>query len=164
MNNSNNIILGIDPGIADTGFGVVKVEGQKLFCLEYGSIKTDKKLDLSDRLVVLAKELERIIKKYKPKYLSIEELFFNKNVKTAITVAQARGVVLFLAKKNNLIIKNYTPLQIKQSVSCYGRADKNQVQKMVKLLLNLDCIPKPDDAADALAAAICASSSLNFKI
>ena len=162
MNNLNNIVLGIDPGIADTGFGIVKVEGQKLFCLEYGSIKTDKKLDLSDRLVVLAKELERIIKKYKPKYLSIEELFFNKNVKTAITVAQARGVVLLLAKRNNLVIKNYTPLQIKQSVSCYGRADKNQVQKMVKLLLNLDCMPKPDDAADALAAAICASGSLKF--
>lgn len=158
----SEIILGIDPGIADTGFGVVEIKDYNLSCLEYGSIRTDKNKELPDRLVDLAEELEGIIKKYKPKYLSIEDLFFNKNIKTAITVAQARGVVLLLAKKNNLIIKNYTPLQIKQSVSCYGRADKKQVQKMVMLLLKLDHIPKPDDAADALAAAICLSGSLKF--
>ncbi len=158
----SEIILGIDPGIADTGFGIVKVNNHELSCLEYGSIKTDKNKELADRLVDLAEDIEKIIKKYKPKYLSIEDLFFNKNVKTAITVAQARGVILLLAKRNKMSIKNYTPLQIKQSVSCYGRADKTQVQKMVMLLLKLDHLPKPDDAADALAAAICFSNNLKF--
>lgn len=155
----HNIILGVDPGIADTGFGVVEVlDNGSLVCLDYGSIKTKAKTDLADRLEILSTELEKIIKKYKPKVISIEELFFCNNAKTALIVGQARGVVLLTAKKNKLIIKEFTPLQIKQAVSTYGQASKGQVQRMVKMILNLKEIPKPDDAADGLAAAICASN------
>jgi len=159
----SKIILGIDPGIADTGFGVIEFfSHNKLVCLDYGSIQTSAGVDLDKRLLTLSLQLKKIISKYKPEVLAIEELFFNKNIKTALTVAQARGVVMLLAAENNLEIKSYTPLQIKQSVSCYGQAKKIQVQKMVKLILNLESLPKPDDAADALAAAICSSASLKF--
>ncbi len=151
------VILGIDPGIADTGFGVIeKGKGGKLTCITYGSIKTKAKMKLPDRLEILDKELNKIIKKYKPDLISIEQLFFCKNVKTALIVGQARGVVLLNCRKNKTEIIEFTPLQIKQAVSTYGKASKMQVQKMVKLLLRLKDIPKPDDAADALAAAICA--------
>jgi len=151
-----SIILGIDPGIADTGFGVIeKTKNEELKCLDYGSIKTSAKLSLPDRLLILNKELEDIIKKYKPDWAGVEELYFCKNVKTALVVGQARGVVLVTLAKNNLKIFEFTPLQVKQAVSAYGQASKLQVQKMVKLLLNLKTIPKPDDAADALAVAIC---------
>ncbi len=156
----STIILGVDPGIADTGFGVLEIkENGKLNCLDYGSIKTRAKTELADRLEILSLELEKIIKKYNPKIISIEELFFCNNAKTALMVGQARGVVLLTAKKNNLIIKEFTPLQIKQAVSTYGQASKLQVQKMVKIILGLQEIPKPDDAADGLAAAICASNN-----
>lgn len=118
---------------------------------------------MSCRLEVLSKNLEKIIKKYKPKLIAVEQLFFCKNVKTALIVGHARGVVLLVAKQNNIPIVEFTPLQVKQAVSTYGSASKEQVQKMVKLLLNLKDIPKPDDAADALAIAICAINSFNFK-
>ncbi|MFH1745062.1 MAG: crossover junction endodeoxyribonuclease RuvC [bacterium] len=155
------IILGIDPGIADTGFGVIeKDERSKLKCLCYGSIKTKAKSPLPDRLEKLSVELDEIIKKYKPDLIAVEQLFFCKNVKTALIVGHARGVVLLIARKNKTQITEFTPLQIKQAVSSYGRSEKAQVQKMVKLILNLKEIPKPDDAADALAAAICASSQI----
>ncbi|MEA3398285.1 MAG: crossover junction endodeoxyribonuclease RuvC, partial [Patescibacteria group bacterium] len=151
---------GIDPGIADTGWGViVEDKAGNLACLDYGSIKTAAKTPLSDRLEILNKELDKIIKKYKPKLISVEELFFCKNVKTALIVGHARGVVLLTARQNKIELVEFTPLQIKQAVSTYGKADKMQVQKMVKLLLNLRELPKPDDAADALAAAICAANS-----
>ncbi len=153
------IILGIDPGIADTGYGVIKVEGSKLICLDYGTIKTSSKADLITRLEILHQELDRIIKKYKPNLAAIEQLFFNKNVRTALIVGQARGVVLLTLKQNKLNIIDFTPSQVKHAVSAYGQASKMQVQKMVKLLLNLREIPKPDDAADALAIAICALNS-----
>lgn len=157
----NNIILGIDPGIADTGYGVIKKDEKgNLICLDYGSIKTSAKLYVPDRLEIINIELTKIIKKYKPSLLSVEELFFCNNVKTAIVVGQARGVVLLTAKQNNISLVEFTPLQVKQAVSTYGKASKMQVQKMVKLLLNLKEIPKPDDAADALAVAICASNSI----
>jgi crossover junction endodeoxyribonuclease RuvC len=156
----SNIILGVDPGIADTGFGVLEVkENGKLVCLDYGSIKTRAKTELADRLEILSLELEKIIQKYKPNIISIEELFFCNNAKTALMVGQARGVVLLTAKKNKLMIKEFTPLQIKQAVSTYGQASKLQVQKMVKMILGLAELPKPDDAADGLAAAICASNN-----
>lgn len=156
----NKIILGIDPGIADTGFGVIKENNQgRLDCLDYGSIKTKAGLKLDSRLETLHEELDFIIKKYKPSLVSIEELFFCNNAKTAMIVGQARGVIILTAKLNKVPVKEFTPLQIKQAVSSYGKADKKQVQLMVKMLLNLKVIPKPDDAADALAAAICASSS-----
>lgn len=152
------IILGIDPGIADTGYGVIESAGSKLTCLAYGSIKTDSKLDLISRLEILHCELDKIIKKYKPDLAAIEQLFFNKNVRTALIVGQARGVVLLTLKQNKLTIIDYTPSQVKSAVSAYGQASKLQVQKMVKLILNLKELPKPDDAADALAVAICGLS------
>jgi crossover junction endodeoxyribonuclease RuvC len=155
----SRIILGIDPGIADTGYGVIKTEGNKLVCLNYGSIKTSSKLELPDRLEILSEELNELIKKHKPDLVSVEELFFCKNVKTALIVGQARGVIVLTAKQNKLPLREFTPLQVKQAVSTYGKAEKLQVQKMVKLILNLKELPKPDDAADALAIAICASNS-----
>lgn len=159
MNKNNSIILGIDPGIADTGYGVIKKEGNKLLCLDYGSIKTSSKIEMPDRLETINSELNEIIKKYKPNLISVEQLFFCKNVKTALVVGQARGVVLLTAKQNKIKIIEFTPLQIKQAVSAYGKATKDQVQKMVKIILNLKTIPQPDDAADALAAAICATNN-----
>lgn len=157
MNSQKKIILGIDPGIADTGYGVIAEEGNRLVCLDYGSIKTKAGLDLADRLVTLNKELDQIIQKHKPGFFAVEQLFFCKNVKTAMVVGQARGVVLLTAKQHQLPIFEFTPLQVKQAISTYGKADKGQVQRMVKTLLNLSELPKPDDAADALAIAICAS-------
>ena len=113
---------------------------------------------MSDRLNIINQELNKIIKKYKPEKVAVEELFFCKNVKTALIVGQARGVILLTAKQNNLPINEHTPLQVKQAVSAYGKASKLQVQKMVKLILKLEAIPQPDDAADALAVAICSSN------
>jgi len=150
------IILGIDPGIADTGYGVIKAEGSKLSCLIYGTIKTKPSADLITRLESLHLELDKIIKKYQPDLAAVEQLFFNKNVRTALIVGQARGVVLLTLKQNKLSIIDYTPSQVKSAVAAYGQASKKQVQKMVKLILNLKDIPQPDDAADALAVAICA--------
>lgn len=153
------IILGIDPGIADTGYGVIYAEGSRLSCLVYGSIKTSPKDDLITRLDILHCELNQIIKKHKPDLVSIEQLFFNKNVRTALVVGQARGVALLTLKQNNLPVVEFTPSQVKQAVSAYGQASKKQVQKMVKMILNLKELPYPDDAADALAIAICALNS-----
>ncbi len=155
------IILGLDPGIADTGYGLIAVNGNNLKCLEFGSIKTSSKDDFLCRLEKLDSCLQKIINKYKPDLVSVEKLFFNTNAKTAFVVGQARGVLLLNIKKNNLKLIEFTPLQIKQGVTNFGRAEKKQVQIMVKLILNLKEVPKPDDAADALAAAICAS---NLKI
>lgn len=152
------ILLGIDPGIADTGYGVVDSERGKLKCLAYGSIKTPAGLAMPERLIMLATELEQVIDLYQPQAAAVEDLFFAKNAKTAIVVGQARGVALLMLAKAGLTILEYKPAQVKQAVSGFGAADKLQVQKMVKLILGLEQIPKPDDAADALAIAICASS------
>ena len=160
---NKSTILGIDPGLADTGFGIITNQSGKLTCLDYGSIKTDSKTDLIDRLDIIHKKLTGLIKKYRPELIAVEQIFFCKNVKTALLVGQARGVILLTSKQTDLIIKEFTPLQIKQAVSGYGRASKEQVQKMVKLILNLKEIPKPDDAADALAIAICAANNTNPK-
>lgn len=152
-------ILGIDPGIADTGFGLLRINPSgTLECLKYGSIKTRAGGLLSKRLKLLDNELGKIIRQYKPDLMAVEELFFCKNVKTAITVGQARGVILLAGETHGLRITEFTPLQVKQAVSTYGQASKLQVQKMVKLILNLKTLPQPDDAADALAVAICASN------
>ena len=153
------IILGIDPGIADTGFGVIKVERGKITCLTYGSIKTPKKTELSDRLETLYQDLSSLLERYHPDLASIEQLFFNTNVTTALIVGQARGVVLLALKQNKVPIVNFTPSQVKSSVCSYGKAPKLQVQKMVKSILKLEKLPQPDDAADALALAICASGA-----
>ena len=154
------IILGVDPGIADTGYGVISDDGGKISCLAYGSIKTSPKDDLITRLESLYKQLSTIIKKYKPEIASVEELFFSKNVKTALIVGQARGVIMLTLKQNNLTVFEFKPSQVKQAVACYGAANKGQVQRMVQMLLKLKEIPKPDDAADALAMALCA---LNYR-
>ena len=157
------IILGIDPGLAIVGYGIVECKGNKYKALDYGCIITDSKTLFPERLKIIYDELSFIIDKYNPADMAVEELFFNKNVKTAIKVGQARGVEVLAGINKGLGIYEYTPLQIKQSVTGYGRADKRQVQDMVKLLLNLKGIPKPDDAADALAIAICHSSCLKLK-
>ena len=150
----SKIILGIDPGFADMGYGLIKSEKNKLECLDYGSIKTFKTLSLSERLEQIEHELVKIIQKYHPDRAVVEELFFCTNVKTAIAVGQARGVILLTLIKNKIPLIECTPLQVKQALVGYGRADKNQVQQMVKITLGLKEIPKPDDAADALAVAV----------
>ncbi len=156
------IILGIDPGIADTGYGIIKEEAGKLSCLVYGTIKTLPSQSLPNRLITLYAQLDKIIKKYQPQATAIEQLFFNKNVRTALIVGQARGVALLALANNNLPIIEFTPSQVKQAVSSYGKASKAQVQKMVKMILKLDKLPQPDDAADALAIAICALNSYPY--
>lgn len=153
------IIVGFDPGLADTGFGVIAAAGSKLVCLAYGSLKTPAGVDLPTRLASLYEQTEEILNKYKPDLIGIEQLFFCRNVTTAFQVGQARGVVMLAIGQRKIPFLEFTPLQIKQAVTGYGQADKKQVQKMVKLTLNLEKIPKPDDAADGLAAALCAMQS-----
>lgn len=157
------IILGIDPGIAIVGYGIIECKGNNYRAIDYGAITTDSKLLFPDRLKLVYDELTDIIKRYKPDDFAIEELFYNKNAKTVIKVGQARGVEVLAAINQGLPIYEYTPLQIKQAVVGYGRAEKHQVQEMVKLLLNLKEIPKPDDVADALAIALTHGSCLKFK-
>lgn len=155
------IILGIDPGYAIVGWGAIEYDGNKFKVLEYGAITTEASMNMFDRLKKIHNDLNEIIKRVNPDFMAIEELFFNSNQKTAINVAQARGVLLLSALNYGTEVFEYTPLQVKQAVAGYGRADKNQVQQMVKLLLGLDKVPKPDDTADALAIAICHGHSYN---
>ncbi len=154
------IILGIDPGTAITGYGLINKENNKLKLIQYGCITTETKFSTGERLSQLDQKLKKIITQYRPRQIAVEDIFFFKNVKTAIKVSQARGVILSRAANMKIPILEYTPLQIKQATTSYGRAEKIQVQRMVKLLLGLDEIPKPDDAADALAAAICCAHTL----
>lgn len=152
-------VIGIDPGTAICGYGIIDVQGNKLSVVHYGAVVTSKDLQPADRLLILHNELEKIVQEYKPEIMSVEELFFNRNTTTAITVAQARGVVLLTGVRNNLAIREYTPIQVKQAVVGYGRATKEQVTYMVQRLLNIKEKPKPDDVADALAVAICGGHS-----
>lgn len=147
-------ILGIDPGIAIVGYGVIDVERGNYTLVDYGVIRTPKEENTPARLCMIEKCLIELIEKFKPNDIALEELFFATNVKTAITVAEARGVLLLTATKYCGNLFEYTPLQIKQAITGYGKADKNQVQQMVKMMLKLKSIPRPDDAADALAVAI----------
>ncbi len=153
------IILGIDPGYAIVGIGIIEYKGNSFRPLAYDAITTHSKMSTTLRLKLIYDEINFWLDKYKPDAVAIEELFFNNNAKTAIAVAQARGVLVVSATNKNIPVYEYTPLQIKQAVTGYGRADKNQIQQMVKMLLNLNAIPKPDDAADALAVAICHANS-----
>jgi len=155
-------ILGIDPGTAIIGYGLIEKDNrnQKLKSLAYGCIETSSNIPTAERLKVLAEKLSSLIKKHKPDIAAVEDIFFFKNLKTAIKVSQARGVILLTISQSGLPLYEYTPLQIKQAVACYGRAEKIQVQKMVKTLLGLNEVPKPDDAADALAVAICCAHSI----
>ncbi len=171
MPQKNKIILGIDPGLATTGYGIIIKEGDNFLVVNYGTIDTVPVSPQSPRgdcggagfagrLEKIHNELNKIIKKYKPDVIAVEELFFAKNAKTALLVGQARGVIILTAIQSKAAIHEYTPLQIKQALTGYGRADKNQIQQMVRILLKLKSIPKPDDAADALAVAICCGNSL----
>ena len=153
------IIIGIDPGYAIVGVGVVEYKGNKFRPIEYTAITTPAGMNTVDRLKKIYDEMAMLIDKHKPDAMAIEELFFNSNQKTAINVAQARGVILIAAANKGVPVREYTPLQVKQSVTGHGRADKKQIQEMVKLILHLNVIPKPDDAADALALAICHAHS-----
>ena len=148
-------IIGIDPGYAIMGWGIVDYVGNKFTTVDYGAITTDAEMPTEKRLSILYDELREIIDKYSPDEASVEKLFFNTNTTTAITVAEARGIALLVCEQNNVALNEYTPLQIKMGLVGYGRAEKKQVQEMVKLILNLNEVPKPDDTADALAAAIC---------
>lgn len=148
-------ILGIDPGYAILGYGVVDMKGNRFEPVNFGAITTDAGVPMPDRLKILYSSLSEVIAQYEPEVASIEELFFNTNTKTAIMVGQARGVAILACANSGLEIAEYTPLQIKQALVGYGRAEKKQVQSMVKTILNLREVPKPDDTADALAAAIC---------
>lgn len=157
------IILGFDPGIATLGYGVISTDKKTSpQVVDYGVVLTPKDLNLAERLVMLEKGVLQIIEKYNPEEIAVEELFFAKNVKTGIAVAHARGVILLTAMKKCGKIFEYTPLQIKQALTGYGRADKNQIQQMVKTMLKLNKIPKPDDAADALAVALAHSQTNRF--
>ena len=148
-------ILGIDPGYAIIGYGVVKYESYKFAPIEYGAVTTPAKTDFSKRLSMIYDGISSLLEKYKIDALAIEKLFFNTNTTTAIDVAQARGVILLAANKHNVPVYEYTPLQVKQSVTGYGRAQKQQVMEMTRQMLSLKSVPKPDDTADALALAIC---------
>lgn len=149
------LILGIDPGLATIGFGVVSTDGMRVVSVEYGVLETPAKVPTPQRLMMIYNGIERLIGHYEPDAIAVEELFFSRNVTTAISVGEARGVILVAAAQHTSNLYEYTPMQIKQAVTGYGKADKKQVQMMVKTLLNLKSMPKPDDAADALAVAIC---------
>ena len=148
------VIFGIDPGYAIVGCGVVRYENNDFRLLGYGAVTTDKDMPFNERLKKIYDDLTELLEKFKPDAVSIERLYFNTNQKTAIDVAQARGVILLTCIKECGRLYEYTPLQIKQAITGYGRADKNQIQQMVKTLLKLKSVPRPDDAADAVAVAL----------
>lgn len=160
------IVLGLDPGTALLGWGVIDTgnnnDVSKARCLAYGCLKTDKTMTDSQRLLALGNGVEKLLKEYSPELVSVEKLFFFSNQKTVMTVSQARGVILMVIEKEGLTLCEFTPLQVKQALTGYGRADKEQVQQMIKLLLHLEVIPKPDDAADALAIALTAAQTHCF--
>lgn len=156
------LILGIDPGTAIMGYGLIEKKGNRLFPLTYSCWRTPAHTPMSERLLTLYTELQTFIKLHQPQHIAVEELFFNRNTTTAISVGQARGVVLLAAAQEGIPVFEYTPLQVKQAVAGYGKADKKQIQQMVRALLGLQDIPKPDDTADALAIAICHANSIGL--
>ena len=149
------VILGIDPGYAIVGYGIINYEKNRFSVIDYGAVTTEAKTPFNKRLAIIYNSLNELIIKYKPEAMAIEKLFYNTNAKTVIDVAQARGVIMLAAENNGIQAFEYTPLQVKQSVVGYGRAEKKQVQEMTRSILSLKAIPKPDDAADALAIAVC---------
>ncbi len=161
------IILGIDPGYAIVGYGIIEFKNNKFKTINYGAITTDAGTPFVERLEKIYSDITAIIKQFNPEAVSIEKLFFNTNTTTAIDVAQARGVILLAAEHSKVPVYEYTPLQVKQAVTGYGRAEKRQVMELTKTLLGLSKVPKPDDTADALAIAIChahTSGSLMSKL
>lgn len=155
-------ILGIDPGFAITGYSIIEYIGNKFKLIDSGAITTKAGMSFQLRLTILYDELDMIVKRYKPDAMAVEELFFNQNIKTAINVAQARGIVLVVGCKNNVPTYEYTPLQVKQAVVGYGRAEKKQVQQMVKAILKVQEVPKLDDITDSMAIGICHAHSAKF--
>ena len=158
------LILGIDPGYAIVGYGLIEYVGNRFRVFDYGSIQTKAGMPTNERLKIIYDSMTELIARHKPDAMAVEELFFNTNSKTAIVVAEARGIILLSAINAGIDIAEYTPLQVKQAVTGYGRADKNQVQQMTKALLGLDKVPKPDDTADALAIAICHAHSAGSSV
>ena len=155
------IILGIDPGTATTGYGIIR-KGKTLQCIDYGCIQTDPSMTPANRLKKINNDLTKIIQEYSPEIMAVENIYFFKNLKTAMPVSQAKGVILLTAAKKNLLIREYSPSQIKMAVAGYGKAEKRQIQKMIKVILGLEREPKPDDAADALAVAVCCANHENL--
>ncbi len=153
-------ILGVDPGTATTGFAVIDIVGQQRSVIDYGVISTPPDHAMPFRLKTIYDDLSELVQHHSPQCIAIEQLFFTNNITTGISVGQARGVVMLVGEQHGLELAEYTPLQVKQSVTGYGKATKSQVQQMVKTILGLKEIPKPDDAADALAIAICHGATL----
>lgn len=153
------IVLGIDPGFAIVGVGIIEYKGNKFTVIDHFAITTKAHTPIEERLKIIYDGITDTINKYKPDFVAVEELFFNSNAKTAIGVGQARGVILLSAVNAKVPIFEYTPLQVKQAVVGYGRADKTQIQQMIKAILALPAVPKPDDVADALAIAVCHAHS-----
>ena len=156
-------VLGIDPGIARCGWGIITINSSQLTVNNFGCVETKVGEAVEKRLLVIYKEIKKIISKYKPDALAVEELFFNTNAKTAFVVGEARGVVLLTAGEKNIPVGIYTPLQVKMAITGYGRAEKTQIGQMVKTLLKLKEIPKPDDVTDALAVALTHAFTKRFK-
>lgn len=159
--NNEGITLGIDPGTARLGYGLIR-GGLHPRLIDAGVIETWPDEPMPDRLVTLYEGVQELLEEFKPDVLAVEQLFFARNVTTAITVGQARGVVILAAAQSNVAVSEYTPSQIKQAVTGYGKADKPQMQEMVRMILNLGDVPRPDDAADALAVAICHAQTVPF--
>jgi len=157
-------VIGIDPGTAITGWGVIEGDGQKLHLVAYGVVITPAQQSLAQRLQTIYSELTVIIRQWQPETSAIEELFFSNNAKTALTVGHGRGVAMLALANANLSIAEYKPMEVKQAITGHGGADKAQIQQMVKLLLELEDIPRPDDAADALAVAICHLHSARWRL
>lgn len=156
-------VLGLDPGTATTGYGVVESRGNRLHYIAHGTITTPANTPFAERLITLHEGCRELIRAYEPNAVGIEELYFTKNVTTGIGVAQARGVIALAAAQAKLPIGEFSPRAVKSAITGNGRADKYQMQEMVKILLNLDKIPRPDDAADALGIAICQIHAGNFR-
>ncbi len=159
MSNYNYKILGIDPGFGRMGYGIIGITGSRVSCLNYGVIETDPSWELPERIVYIYNDIKKIIREFEPEESAIEKLFFFRNVTTAIHVSQATGVAILALQQAKIPIYEYTPYQIKQSVTGYGKAEKGQIQRTLKLFFNLEKTPKPDDASDALAAAWCRYTS-----
>ncbi|MBD70888.1 crossover junction endodeoxyribonuclease RuvC [Candidatus Poribacteria bacterium] len=149
------LVLGIDSGLANTGYGFVRSVGSKFEMVDSGNIKTAAKVPSPDRLKVISDTLDRLVELHRPQVLAIEELFFSKNVTSALAVGEARGIAKLVAANNEIPVFDYKPAEVKKAIVGYGAATKRQIQEMIKIVLNLDFIPQPDHAADALALAIC---------
>lgn len=163
ISKNENLTLGVDPGTAITGYGLVWGEGDDLRLVDYGAITTSSDESLPQRLQEIYQQLTALIQERQPAAAAVEKLFFSRNVRTALSVGQARGVALLALANADMAVHEYTPLEVKQAVVGYGRASKEQVQEMVKVLLGLDSVPQPDDAADAIAVAICHLHSARMK-